>query len=228
MNSIQALFFDVGNTLVFADHAKTLAPLWERGLRPSTVQLRAAERVARQEMDLVISKTRKVDQQYWETYYAHLLSSLGITDISLRLHLVSLARTSSNWTRVLPGTEDLLQSLRKKYRLAVISNSDGGMAQLLDSRGLGECFEAVIDSGKVGHEKPSPEIFRAALDALQVSPEHSAYIGDIYSVDYLGARNAGMHGILMDQAGVYATRNLPRIESLGELEQRLTELTAGC
>jgi putative hydrolase of the HAD superfamily len=226
MNSIDALFFDVGNTLIFADHPKTLAPLWERGVRPSPTQLLAAERVARQELDLLLAKTRKVDQQYWETYYGHLLSTLGITDISLRLQLVSLARTSGNWTQVLPGTQELLQRLRRKYRLAVISNSDGGMARLLDSRGLGQCFEAVIDSGSVGHEKPAPEIFRAALDALAVAPKHSVYIGDIYSVDYLGARNAGMHAILMDQAGVYATRNLPRIESLNELEPRLDELAA--
>lgn len=225
---IHALFFDVGNTLVFADHARTLAPLWERGVRPSEAQLMAAERVARQDMDLFVSKMRKVDQQYWETYYAHLLSTLGISDVSLRLRLVSLARTSSNWTRVLPGTEELLQGLRKKYRLAVISNSDGGMAKLLDSRGLGGCFEAVIDSGTVGHEKPAPEIFRAALQALAVQAEHSVYIGDIYSVDYMGASNAGMKAILMDRAGVYATRNLPRIESLGELEKCLGELAAGC
>jgi putative hydrolase of the HAD superfamily len=224
--SITALFFDVGNTLIFADRAKTLAPLWERGVRPSPAQLLAAERVARQELDLLLAKTRKVDQQYWETYYGHLLSTLGTTDVSLRLQLVSLARTSANWTRVLPGTGELLQDLRKRYRLAVISNSDGGMAKLLDSRGLGQCFEAVIDSGNVGHEKPAPEIFRAALEALAVAPKHSVYIGDIYSVDYLGARNAGMHAILMDQAGVYATRNLPRIESLNELELRLDELAA--
>lgn len=215
--SISALFFDVGNTLIFADHAKTLAPLWERGVRPSEAQLLAAERVARQDMDLFVSKTRKVDQQYWETYYAHLLSTLGISDVSLRLRLVSLARTSSNWTRVLPGTEEVLQSLRKKYRLAVISNSDGGMARLLDSCGLGGCFEAVIDSGNVGHEKPAPEIFRAALAALKVQGEKSVYIGDIYSVDYLGARSVGMYAILMDVCGAYRDRGLPRIEALEEL-----------
>jgi len=225
---IHALFFDVGNTLVFADPARTLAPLWERGIRPSSAQLLGAERVARQEMDLLISRARKVDQQYWETYYSHLLSRLGISDISLRLQLVSLARSSANWTQVLPGTQELLQGLREKYRLAVISNSDGGMARLLDSRGLGQCFEAVIDSSTVGHEKPAPEIFRAALEALKVTAESSVYIGDIYSVDYLGARNAGMQAILMDQADAYATRNLPRIESLRELEQRLGELAAGC
>ena len=60
---IEVVFFDVGNTLLFPDHEKTLAPLWNRGIRPTEAQLFAAERVARQEMDLIVSQTRKVDLQ---------------------------------------------------------------------------------------------------------------------------------------------------------------------
>jgi putative hydrolase of the HAD superfamily len=193
-------------------------------VRPTEAQLYSAERVARQEMDLLITRTRKVDQQYWETYYAHLLSVLGITDVSLRLELVALARTSGNWTQVRPHTREILSELRSDYRLAVISNSDGRMAQLLDSCGLGDCFEAVIDSGNVGFEKPAIEIFQAALKALRVPAERSVYIGDIYSIDYLGARNAGMQAILMDIAGVYATRALPRIEHIDQVRQRIADL----
>jgi FMN phosphatase YigB (HAD superfamily) len=50
------------------------------------------------------------------------------------------------------------------------------------------------------------------------------YIGDIYSIDYLGARNAGMQAILMDIAGVYATRALPRIEHIDQVRQRIADL----
>src|SRR5215469_1770921 len=121
---LEVIFFDVGNTLVFPDHEKTLAPLWKRDLRPTESQLYAAERLARQEMDLLISRTRKVDQQYWETYYSQLLRSIGINDVSLRLELVGLARTSSNWSRIRPGTMEFLSKMKSKYRLGVISNSD--------------------------------------------------------------------------------------------------------
>jgi putative hydrolase of the HAD superfamily len=219
--TIDTIFFDVGNTLVFQNQERTLAPLWQRGVRPTEAQLYSAERAARQEMDLLISRTRKVDQQYWETYYAHLLAELGITDISLRLELVGLARTSANWTRVHPQTKETLNDLQRDYRLAVISNSDGRMARLLESCGLGACFEAVIDSGNIGYEKPAVEIFEAALKTLSVPAERSVYVGDIYSIDYLGARNAGMEAILMDVAGVYATRGLPRIESIDQVRQRI-------
>ncbi|HWY70283.1 MAG TPA: HAD family hydrolase [Terriglobales bacterium] len=221
---IEVVFFDVGNTLLFPDHEKTLAPLWNRGIRPTEAQLFAAERVARQDMDLIVSQTRKVDLQYWETYYAHLLRTLNVTDISLRLELVNLARTSSNWRRMPPGTIEVLESMKRKYRLGVISNSDGHMAERLATVGLGKYFEHVIDSGNVGYEKPAPQIFQAALAAMSVAADRALYLGDIYSIDYLGAQKAGMRAILMDIAGVYAMRNEPRIESLDQLTEAISKI----
>lgn len=221
---IDVVFFDVGNTLLFPDHEKTLAPLWNRSIRPTEAQLFAAERVARQEMDLIISHTHKVDLQYWETYYAHLLRTLNVTDISLRLELVSLARTSSNWSRMRPGTIEALESMKQKYRLAVISNSDGHMDKRLTSVGLGKYFERVIDSGNVGYEKPAPQIFQAALESMSVPSDRAIYLGDIYSIDYLGAQKVGMRAMLMDIAGVYATRNEPRIESLDQMSEAISRM----
>jgi HAD superfamily hydrolase (TIGR01509 family) len=221
---IDVVFFDVGNTLLFPDHEKTLAPLWNRGIHPTEAQLFAAERVARQDMDLIVSQTRKVDLQYWETYYAHLLRTLKVTDISLRLELVNLVRTSSNWSRMCPGTVEVLESMKLKYRLGVISNSDGHMAERLASVGLGKYFERVIDSGNVGHEKPAPQIFQAALMSMSVPADRALYLGDIYSIDYLGAQRVGMRAMLMDIAGVYAMRSEPRIESLDQLGKAISKI----
>ena len=223
--SLEVIFFDVGNTLVFPDREKTLAPLWKRGVHPTEAQLSAAERVARQETDLLVSRTRKVDQQYWEIYYAHLLHKLGISDVSLRLELVSLTRTSANWSQLRPGTTEVLGAMKQKYRLGVISNSDGHMSERLATLGLGQYFEQVIDSGNVGHEKPAPQIFQAALSAMSVAADCALYLGDIYSVDYLGAQSVGMKAMLLDVACVYAARNLPTIESLEDLIDRISNLS---
>ena len=81
-----------------------------------------------------------------------------------------------------------------------------------------------MDQG-IGHEKPAPEIFQAALAAMSVAASRTLYVGDIYSIDYLGARHLGMNAILMDIAGVYAARNLPRIERLEDLNAQLLELS---
>ncbi len=64
--------------------------------------------------------------------------------------------------------------------------------------GIANCFRTITDSGVVGHEKPHPEIFRQALKSMNATPDESLYVGDVYSVDYLGATGAGMQAILMD------------------------------
>jgi putative hydrolase of the HAD superfamily len=55
----------------------------------------------------------------------------------------------------------------------------------------------VLDSALVGVEKPDPAIFRAALDALGVAPGEALYVGDLYDVDVVGARAAGMEAVLL-------------------------------
>jgi putative hydrolase of the HAD superfamily len=74
----------------------------------------------------------------------------------------------------------------------------------------------------VGVEKPHPEIFRQALQAMNAAPDESVYVGDLYSVDYLGATGAGMQAILMDVPGAYRDRGVPRVESLEELNSLLS------
>ena len=220
---IEVIFFDVGGTLLFPDQDKTLTPLWNRGVHPTEAQLLVAERIARKQMDQIVSQTAKVDQSYWDTYYSQLLTQLQVHDNGLHEELVKLVRTSANWSRMRPGTFDVLTSLRRKYRLAVISNSDGHMGERLVSLGFGPYFENVTDSGNVGHEKPAPQIFQAALSAMSVPANRSLYVGDIYAVDYLGAQKAGMSAVLMDIAGVYSQSDLSRIDSLSELEPCLTK-----
>lgn len=221
--AIEVIFFDVGGTLLFPDHEKTLVPLWNRGVRPTKAQLLVAERTARKEIDQIVSQTAKVDQSYWDTYYSRLLQELRIDDAALHGELVKLVRTSANWSRMLPGTFEVLGSLKEKYRLGVISNSDGHMGERLTSLGFGPYFEHVTDSGNVGHEKPAPQIFQVALSAMSVPAEHSLYLGDIYAIDYLGAQKVEMKAMLMDIAGVYSATDLPRICSLAELQPRLSQ-----
>lgn len=219
--AIEVIFFDVGGTLLFPDHEKTLVPLWNRGVRPTEAQLLVAERDARTAMDQIVSQTAKVDQSYWGIYYSRLQREVGIHDHVLHGELVKLVRTSSNWSRMLPGTFEILDLLKRKYRLAVISNSDGHMRERLATLGFGPYFEHVIDSGNVGHEKPAPQIFQAALSAMSVQADRALYLGDIYAIDYLGAQKAGMKPVLMDIAGVYSQTDLPRINFLSELERYL-------
>ena len=75
----------------------------------------------------------------------------------------------------------------------------------------------------MGCEKPHPAIFEAALRAMKADPAESLYVGDVYSVDYVGARNVGMQAVLFDLAGAYLDRGVPRVDSLAALEAWLRQ-----
>ena len=85
-------------------------------------------------------------------------------------------------------------------------------------------FRTVTDSCVVGHAKPSAEIFHLALQSIGALPEESVYIGDVYSIDILGAQNVGMQAILADRLGTYADLNVPKVSKLDELEALLENI----
>jgi putative hydrolase of the HAD superfamily len=120
---------------------------------------------------------------------------------------------------VAPDTADVLEELRRRcLTLAVISNSDGRIEADLLASGLGSHFAFVLDSAVVGVEKPDVAIFAMALARLGVAPEHALYVGDVYAIDVLGARRAGIEAVLMDPLGRYAAPpDCPRVRTLGEL-----------
>ena len=112
--------------------------------------------------------------------------------------LSDLHRERHLWCSVRERTHEALARLRAAgLRLGVVSNSDGRVEQALDAAGLRDYFDVVVDSALVGVEKPDPAIFRAALDALGVAPEEALYVGDLYEVDVVGARAAGIEAVLL-------------------------------
>src|ERR1700687_5441949 len=122
---LKAIFFDVGNTLLFPDRAHILAPLQQRKLTPSLEQWHAIERKTKKEFDEILQHDRKADHGFWYLFYSYLLPELGVHDNALRDALVNATRVSANWCDIHPGTHETLLRLRRRYPLAVISNADG-------------------------------------------------------------------------------------------------------
>jgi putative hydrolase of the HAD superfamily len=103
----------------------------------------------------------------------------------------------------------------------VVSNSDGRVEEALRAADLRRYFDVVIDSALVGVEKPDPAIFRAALDALDVDPGEALYVGDLYEVDVVGARAAGMSAVLLRPEGSGPDDRCRTIHSLSALADDL-------
>ncbi|MBA3914589.1 MAG: HAD family hydrolase [Acidobacteriales bacterium] len=217
---LDAIFFDVGNTLLFPNREIIYAPLHQRNLFPTSQQLSALECRTKNEFDALLEHGR-ADHSFWYMFYTRFVDELGVNDASLRDELVRATQVSANWACMRPGTREALERLRKIYRIGVISNADGKIRELLRANGIEDCFLSITDSGTIGCEKPAPFIFETALRDMHADARRSLYLGDMYSVDYLGATRAGMQAVLFDVCGAYKKKGVPRVESLEEFEQLL-------
>jgi HAD superfamily hydrolase (TIGR01549 family) len=224
MAEVRFVFFDIGNTLLFPNRTKMLAPI-PSDRHPTLAQWQALERRTKAEFDREMQRGR-VDHGFWWIFHSHLLEDLNESwDEKARNELIQeLVRNthdSANWDQIQPGTRAALDRIREGFRIAIISNADGKIEKILSRCGIADCSESITDSGLVGFEKPRPEIFYAALKTRNARADESLYVGDVYSVDYVGATRAGMQAVLFDVAGAYRDRKEPRVESLAQLENWL-------
>ena len=95
-------------------------------------------------------------------------------------------------TKSLAKNRKWLETLYGTYQLAVISNNFGNTRGWCDEYRLSPLLDVIIDSTVLGIAKPDVRIFEAALSELGVIPNQAIYIGDSYSADMVGGKNAGM------------------------------------
>jgi len=92
-----------------------------------------------------------------------------------------------------PSVIETLEALKERgYRLGVISNNSGYVADALMYNGIAHFFEIVVDSAREGRIKPDPELFRSVAHRVGTSCESAFYVGDSYECDVIGATVAGM------------------------------------
>ena len=83
--------------------------------------------------------------------------------------------------------------------------------------GLAAAFDVVFDSQVVGIEKPDPRFFQLALEQSGARAETTVHVGDLYHVDVVGARAAGIAAILLDAGNLYGDYDCPRVRTIGEV-----------
>jgi putative hydrolase of the HAD superfamily len=131
------------------------------------------------------------------------LEHYGIHDVELADHLSEdYVYWSPRIVRLVPGTMELLNYLKPKYHLHLITNGFQEVQHTkLSGSGMEPYFETLTVSEEVGVKKPNPEIFRYALRKAGAISEESLMIGDEMAVDIDGARAAGMDQILFNPSG---------------------------
>jgi putative hydrolase of the HAD superfamily len=222
MDHIRAVFLDAGGTLIFLDRHFIIERLAGHGIHVDDAAFRAADRVATAHAVQLMREGQAIDDAArWRAYGEMLLRELGC-GLGAGLDMARAVRQRNDegtlWAYVEPGTAEVLAQLRASgYKLIVVSNADGRVADFLGRAGLGDHFDAIIDSTVVGVEKPDAGIFRIACERAGVAPGEAVHVGDIYEIDVVGARAAGILPILFDPHATGSYADCDRIATLGEL-----------
>jgi len=146
--------------------------------------------------------------------------------------------TVKNYTTLFPEAKTVLESLRDRYEIALVTNTQGqkatGTHRISLYPELEQFFSTIIVAGEGGvPPKPDSKPFHRCLEALGIAPAEAVYIGDDWRIDICGARDAGLHAIWLKHHSVQ--RNWPQVddavavitslEALLDLEALLPQLS---
>ncbi|MDA8346501.1 MAG: HAD family hydrolase [Thermaerobacter sp.] len=216
---VDAVLFDVGNTLLHLDH------LWLAEQAITLGVLVTQEDVGRVDAGVRRRLNEGLEEvpDSFAAFFARIgrrigLSSEGAQLFGARAEGEHQRDPRGMWRCVAEGDVGTVAALRRRgISVGVISNSDGRVEEQLRLAGLRELFAVVVDSRVVGIEKPDARIFEFALQELSVAPQQALYIGDLLRADVDGARNAGMHALLLDPWDAYPEIEEGRIRRLAQI-----------
>jgi len=240
MPAIQAVLFDLGETLLHYEPVDTLA-CFEQGARL------AYERLERNGHRLPSfgryhrRQRRAVKLAYaWSKLTGREFNSMDLlARMHCRMRLPADAATLRDLTDLFykplgdhaqlePDTIDVLTRLRAEgLSLGLISNTfvpGSTLDDHLRREGLLEFFAVRVYSCDVGVRKPNPRIFRLALERLSAEADRSLFVGDRLDVDVKGANRVGMISVLkaavLPDGGVRPRYHIRRLAELPALIAR--------
>lgn len=229
--TIRTLFLDAGGVLCHPAWPRVSAALATEGVVVSADRLAAAEPLAKRDIDeaSVIGATNDAGRGW--LYFNKVLERAGIplseaSDAALAM-LREYHRSENLWEYVPNDVRPALERLRTLgLTMVVVSNANGRLRYLFDRLDLTRFFDVVLDSHEWAVEKPDPRLFQIALEQSGGEAATTAHVGDLYHIDVVGARNAGLcEGILLDAAALYSHVDCRRIRTLAELVPMITPLT---
>jgi len=225
---IEAVFFDVGNTLLkpYPSLEGVIREVMLRfGCDPSDEAMTRG----------VIAADRYYEKRYWQDdsfwanetdasamwseLYAVALDEMGIDGDR---HLIGRAiydhfGDGARW-RTYDDVVPVFKRLHDEgYRLALVSNWDSRLAKLCFDMGLFRYLDSILSSASVGLIKPDPRIYQVACERLAVEPGRAVHVGDHYYSDVLGARSVGINPVMIDRFGFGNPADVPVIKDLNEL-----------
>ena len=204
------IFFDLDRTLWDFDAAAEVAferiyeqyHLKDLGI-PSAHEFHEVYHPLNEQLWVLYRADKITKEDLNRTRFMKPLEHYGIHGVALADHLSEdYVYWSPRIVRLVPGTMELLDYLKPKYHLHLITNGFQEIQHIkLSGSGMEPYFETLTVSEEVGVKKPNPEIFHYALNKAHANAEESLMIGDEMAVDIDGARAAGIDTVFFNQKG---------------------------
>jgi len=225
---IETLLLDAGGVLVLPNWNRVSETLDRYGIQIEASALAEAEPHAKRVLDDLSIVKRTDDRSRGLLCLELILERVGVSKSSrVEMAIAELETyhaTKNLWEHVPSEVPSTLIRFRKfGLRLVVVSNANGTLHSHLSRLGLTPYLDLVIDSSDEGVEKPDPRLFTMAMHRARARPESTLHVGDLYHIDIVGARAAGLRAVLLDRAGLYPECDCPRISTLDELADGLKE-----
>jgi FMN hydrolase / 5-amino-6-(5-phospho-D-ribitylamino)uracil phosphatase len=203
---LQAVLFDVDFTI-----AKPGPLLGPEGYRDAGRRFgldldpdRYAEARAAALLDLAHHPELDHDEEVWIRFTEDIVRGMGGTGAECRAvaEFITEGWLHSENFELYEDVLPVLALLReKRIMIGLVSNTSRDLDAFVRHHALD--VDAWISSGKHGKVKPSPTIFKAALELLGVDPEAAVMVGDSPEDDVAGAEAIGMRALLLDREGKY-------------------------
>jgi len=219
---LETVFLDAGGVLVYPNWTRISDALASRGVHVAPAALARAEPHSKKIIDVRQTITTTNDAGRGWLYFNLIFEHAGMPPgpaVNAALdELHAYHQTSNLWEFVPPGVAPALAELRRRgLKLTIVSNANGKLRVLFERLALAGCVDCLLDSHDEAVEKPDPRFFEIALERSGARRESTIHVGDLYQVDVVGARAAGLRGVLLDEAGLYPDVDCPRVRSLQEL-----------
>lgn len=222
MTSLETVFLDAGGVLVFPNWERVSHVLRDHAVDVAPAALAAAEPFAKRHLDQTRTIQATNDAARGWLYFDLILERSGIATsdaTAAALAELHVYHQQANLWEFMP--QNVLPALRQLralgLQLVVVSNANGTAQQLAERIGLTECVGCVLDSFVEKVEKPDPRFFEIALERSGARRETTIHVGDLYEVDVVGARAAGITPVLLDSADLYPDADCFRVGSLDDL-----------
>lgn len=163
------------------------------------------------------------DDEFWFNYTLRSLRAFDcpephIQEIAPLVHdYMTRQHAPAPWTPP-EATETLHQLQAAGYRLGLVTNRGQPCDDELAALGLLDFFELALTAGEANAWKPDPAIFIQALQRLDAPASTTAYVGDNYYADVVGARQAGLQPVLLDPQGLFPEAGCPVIHTVADLQ----------